>query len=32
MFINPGFGLLAKRLSLLKVVSGPNWMPWIPLF
>ena len=32
MLIDPGFRLLAKRLSPLKVVCGPKWMPWIPLF
>jgi hypothetical protein len=32
MLICPGFRLLAKRLSLLKVVRGPKQMPWIPLF
>jgi len=32
MLINPGCPLLAKPLSLLKVVCGPKWMPWIPLF
>jgi len=30
--IYPGFSLLAKQLSLLKVVCGPKWMPYIPLF
>jgi len=32
MSIYPGFRLLAKRLSLLKVVCGPKWMAWIPVF
>jgi len=32
MLIYPGFRLLAKRLSLLKVMCRPKWMPWIPLF
>jgi len=32
MLIYPCFGLLAKWLSLLKVMCGPKWMPWIPLF
>jgi len=32
MLIYPWFRLLAKRLSLLKVVCRPKWMLWIPLF
>jgi len=32
MLIYPQFPLLAKWLSLLKVVCWLKWMPWIPLF
>ena len=32
MLIYPGFRLLARRFSQLKVVCGPKWMPWIPSF
>jgi hypothetical protein len=32
LLIYPGFWLLARRLSWLKVVCGPKSMPLIPLF
>jgi hypothetical protein len=32
MFMYPCFGLLPKRLSVLKVVCGTKMISWIPLF
>jgi hypothetical protein len=32
MSIHSGLLLLANQLSLMNVVSGQQWMPWIALF